>query len=235
MSLTYNSLVTQLATMAVITPTDPSFQAILPSVVDYAELRMQRDLDLLATVSSNTAISLMANTRSITFTQGTFVTIQNVNVITPVGTSNPNTGTRNPCLPVTKEVLDFTWPSSVGATVPSWFAMFNDSTLYFGPWPDQNYTLELVGTVRFTSLSATNQTNYLGTFFPDLYTQAAMIYVSEFQRQFGATANDPQMPGTYEAQYKGLLTSATVEENRRKFSSVAWTSQSPSPVATPSR
>ncbi len=62
-----------------------------------------------------------------------------------------------------------------------------------------------------------------------------MIYISQFQRQFGASANDPQMPGSYEAQYQLLLKSAGVEENRKKFASVAWTSQSPSPVATPSR
>jgi hypothetical protein len=221
--------------MAVIDPSNPPFLEALPSAIDYAELRMQRDLDLLATVNSNTSFALSANTRSVTFTEGTFVTIQNVNVITPAGTSDPNSGTRNPCLSVSKEFLDYTWPSVSGATVPVWFAMLNANTLYFGPWPDQNYHIELVGTVRFTPLSASNQTNYLGTYFPDLYVQCAMIYVSEYQRQFGATANDPQMPGTYEAQYKLLLSSAQVEEARRKFSSVAWTSQSPSPVATPSR
>lgn len=235
MALTYDTLVTQLATMAVVTPTDPSFQAILPEAIDYAELRMQRDLDFLATVNSSASFSLTSLTRSIVFTQGQFVTIQDVNVITSVGTSDPNNGTRNPCLPVSKEYLDFTWPSAGGATIPTFFAMLNANTIYFGPWPDQNYTVELVGTVRFTPLSSGNQTNYLGTYFSDIYVQAAMIYISQFQRQFGATANDPQMPGAYEMQYQGLLRSAGVEEARRKFSSVAWTSMSPSPVATPSR
>jgi hypothetical protein len=78
-------------------------------------------------------------------------------------------------------------------------------------------------------------TNFLSTYLPDLYVQASMIYISQFQRQFGAAANDPQMPGSYEAQYQTLLKSAAVEEARKKFQSVAWTSQSPSPVATPSR
>jgi len=169
------------------------------------------------------------------FTQGTFVTIQNVNVFTPVGTSNPNAATRNPCLPVTKEILDYTYPDSSTAARPCMFAIFNQNTIYFGPWPDQNYSLELVGTVRFTPLSASNTSNFLSTYFDDLYVQASMIFISQYQRQFSATANDPQMPGAFEAQYQALLKSATVEERRKSFQSVAWTSQSPSPVASPSR
>lgn len=235
MSLTYAQYVTTVAEMAVVSPTNTSFVNILPNMIDYTELRLQRDLDFLATVNSNTTFALTANQRALTFTQGTFVTIQDVNVLTPVGTSNPNAATRNPCMPVAKEFLDYTWPSSAGATTPIWFAMLNQNTLYFGPWPDQAYTVELVGTVRFTPLSSSNTTNFLSTYFPDLYVQASMIYISQFQRQWGASANDPQMPGSYESQYQGLLKSAAVEEARKKFQSVAWTSQSPSPVATPSR
>lgn len=235
MSLTYDQFVTQVATMAVVTPTDPSFVAILPEMIDYTELRIQRDLDLLATVASNTTFPLTTNVRSVTFTQGTFVTLQNVNVITPAGTSDPNSGTRNPCLIVTKEFLDYTWPSATGAGVPVLAAPFNQNTLYFGPWPDANYSLELVGTVRFTPLSSSNTTNFLSLYLPDLYVAAAMIWISLFQRNFSATANDPQMGFSYEQQYQALLKSAVVEEARKKFQSVAWTSQSPSPVATPSR
>lgn len=235
MSLSYAQYVTTIAGLAVIDPANADFLAILPNAIDYTELRMQRDLDLLATVSSNTTFAVTANQRAITFTQGTFVTIQDVNVLTPAGTSNPNAATRNPCLPVSKEFLDFTWPSSSGATLPTLFAMFNQNTIYFGPWPDQGYTVEIVGTVRFTPLSSNNTTNFLSTYFPDMYVQATMIYISQFQRQFGAAANDPQMPGSYEMQYQMLLKSAMTEERRKMFQSVAWTSQSPSPVATPSR
>ncbi len=235
MSLTYAQYLTTIAKLAVIDPANPDLLAILPNAITYTEDRLQRDLDFLATVNSNATTSLTANQRFLTFTQGLFVTLQDVNVLTPAGTSNPNAATRNPCLPVTKEFLDYVYPSSAGADVPEWFAMLNQNTLYFGPWPDQGYTVELVGTVRFTPLSAANQTNFLSLYFDDIYVQASMIYISQFQRQFGAAANDPQMPGSYEGQYQALLKSAMVEENRKKFASVAWTSQSPSPVATPTR
>jgi len=50
--LTYSTYVTQIATMAVINsydltdPTDP-FTIIVPEMINYAELRMQRDIDFL--------------------------------------------------------------------------------------------------------------------------------------------------------------------------------------------
>jgi hypothetical protein len=48
-------------------------------------------------------------------------------------------------------------------------------------------------------------------------------------------SDDPAMAQSYEAQYQTLLKGAVVEEARKKFESSGWTSQSPSPVATPSR
>ena len=62
-----------------------------------------------------------------------------------------------------------------------------------------------------------------------------MIYISGYQRNFGRANDDPQMAVTYESQYNTLLKGAAVEEARKKFEASGWSSQSPSPVATPSR
>jgi hypothetical protein len=43
------------------------------------------------------------------------------------------------------------------------------------------------------------------------------------------------MAVTYESQYNALLKGALIEEARKKFESSGWTSQSPTPAATPSR
>jgi hypothetical protein len=65
---------------------------------------------------------------------------------------------------------------------------------------------------------------------------ASMVYISAYQRNFSsAMANDPQMPVNYEMQYMTLLKGAMSEENRKKFESVAWSSQSASPFSTPTR
>jgi hypothetical protein len=43
------------------------------------------------------------------------------------------------------------------------------------------------------------------------------------------------MAVTYEMQYQTLLKGAVTEEARKKFEASAWSSQGPSPVATPTR
>lgn len=234
--LTYSEYVNEIATLAVVSSTDPNFVEILPQMITYAENRIYRDLDLLSTVTSNATYATTSGGSKLTFTLADFITVQEVNVITPAGTTNPELGTRVPLLPVTKEYLHYVYPNTVNDGVPSNFAMLNQNTLVFGPWPDDDYTLEIIGTYRPNSLSDVNTTTFISLYLPDLLIMASMIYVSGFQRNFiSAAANDPQMPINYETQYQTLLRGATVEEYRKKFQSSGWTSMSPSPVATPTR
>lgn len=236
------SYVQQIATMAVVDASDANFLIILPQAITYAENRIYRDLDFLQTSTSLTA-TLTAGSRSLTFAdppEGTFVVSEQINVITPVTETDPDAAgaTRNPCLPVTKEFLDQIYGSSAVSNrgVPAYYAPFNDKLFYLGPTPDQSYTVEVVGTVRPPSMSNTNKTSFISLYLPDLLIMASMIYVSAYQRNFSsASANDPQMPVTYETQYMALLKGAAVEEARKKYESSGWSSQSPSPVASPSR
>lgn len=242
--LTYNTYVEQLAELSVVpivsgsnpvTTQDDNFNVIIPSAIEYGELRIYRDLDLLSTVSTNTSFSTSPTIPTLQITQGAFVTIQNVNVVSPAGTTNPNSGTRIPLLPVAKEYLQYTWPSISGSGTPQYFAMVNQNTFQFGPWPDGSYTLEIVGTVRPETLSSSNTTTFISQYLPDIFLMASMIYVSGYQRNFGKQADDPAMAQSYEVQYQTLLKGATVEEYRKKFSASAWSSISSSPVATPAR
>jgi hypothetical protein len=132
--------------------------------------------------------------------------------------------------------MNYNYPNQVSATVPTYFAMLNQNTIILGPWPDNTYTVEIVGTFRPDSLSAANPSTFVSLYLPDLLIMASMIYISAFQRNFiSAAANDPQMPVNYETQYQTLLRSAMVEEARKKFQSAGWTSMSPAVVATPTR
>jgi hypothetical protein len=233
--LTYATYKSALATLSVVPETDPNWLAILPDTIDYAELRIYRDLDLLSTVTTSTSFATVANISKVTLSQGTFVTLQNVNVITPSGTANPDSGTRNPLLPVSKEYIQYSWPSSTNAGVPQYFAMIDERTFSLGPWPNAAYTLEIVGTYRPASLSAANTTTFISQYLPDLFLMASMIFVSGYQRNFGRQSDDPQMAQSYESQYQALLRGAMVEEYRKKFAASGWSSISPSPVATPGR
>lgn len=233
--LTYSTYKTQIATMAVVEETDPNFLTILPMAIDYAELRICRDVDFLFTSESNSNYSLTANNRQISIPQGTFVVTEQINVITPAGTVDPEAGTRNPLLPTTKEFLDAVYGSSSSAGLPKYYAPFNDNLFLVGPFPDQNYRVEIVGTVRPAPLTEINDTTFISTYLPDLFLMASMIYITGYQRNWGAQAGDPQMAQSYEQQYQTLLKGAVVEEARKKYEGPAWTSQSPSPVATPTR
>lgn len=233
--LTFATYKTALATLSVVPETDANWLSILSDAIEYAELRIYRDLDLLSTVQSNISFATTPSNSKVSITQGTFVTLQNVNVITPAGTTNPEVGTRVPLLPVSKEYIQYSWPSATNAGVPQYFAMIDERTFSLGPWPNAAYTLEIIGTVRPATLSASNTTTFISQYLPDLFLMASMIFISGYQRNFGRQSDDPQMAQSYESQYQALLKGATVEEYRRKFQASGWTSNSPSPVATPGR
>jgi hypothetical protein len=151
--------------------------------------------------------------------------------------TNPDTSNRIPLLPTTKEFLDAVYGSPFAANrgQPQYFVPFNETLFFVGPVPDQAYPVEVVGTYRPNSLSATNTSTFISLYLPDVFIMASMIYISAYQRNFGRANDDPQMAVTYESQYQALLKSAMVEEARKKFDAAGWSSQSPSPVATPTR
>jgi len=252
--LDYNSYVKQICTMAVLNwqeiggvaypvdyPTDPTNVALNPSqtafpqMITYAENRMYRDLDFLFTSIATTDYGLTIGSRQIVVPQGTFVVPEQINVITPAGVTDPNLGTRNPLTPVTKEFLDAVYNVASLTGLPKYFCPFDDYRFLVGPYPDQNYSCELIGTYRPDSLSATNTTTFISLYLPDLFIMASMVYLSAYQRNFGRQSDDPQMAQSYEGQYQTLLKSAMTEENRKKFEAAAWSSQSTSVTATPNR
>jgi hypothetical protein len=233
--LTYDTFKTQLATLAVVPETDPNFMIALPSAIEYAELRLCRDIDFISTVTPVISYATTPQQSSVAIDSGQFVTLQNINVITPAGTSIPDQGTRVPLLPTSKEFLQYCWPSAANAGIPAYFAMISDNVFALGPWPDNNYGLEILGTVRPATLAADNQQTFISQYLPDIFLMAAMIYVSAYQRNFGKESDDPQMAQSYENQYQLLLAGCVKEEYRKKFAASAWTSISSSPVATPVR
>ena len=233
--LTYTDYVNQIATLAVTQTTDPNLIIILPQTITYAENRIYRDLDLLTTVKRSSSYTIAAGTRNITVPVGDFVTVQEVNIILPAGTTNAETGTRSPLIPTTKEFLDYVYPSVSNSDIPQYFAMLTQSNMVVGPWANNTYYAEVVGTYRPDSLSAVNTTTFISQYLPDLLIMASMIYVSGYQRNFGRQSDDPAMAQSYENQYQTLLKGSLVEEFRKKFQAGGWTSMTPAVVASPTR
>jgi len=249
--LTYNLYVTQMGTMAVVNTTtangvvvgvDAAFNAILPQMLNYAELRIQRDLDLLPSLTSNT-YSLLSGTNLLQISSNDFVTVQDVNLVV--------SGANYPLIPVTKEFVQNVYGDPGATAQPVYFAMYGGdlttggntyNNIIVGPYPDANYTILINGTIRTPSLYqsatptlATTGTTFISTNYPDLLIMASMVYISAYQRNFGRESDDPAMAQSYESQYQTLMKGALVEENRKKFSASAWSSMAPTPAATPTR
>ena len=231
--MTYTTYVAQIANIMAVESTTTQFQIMLPGMIDYAEQRIYRELDLLNTVVRNDSSSLLTGNRNFTLpttTNGNFITVQGINVITPAGNTADN-GTRNALQPTVRDFLDTVWNSSTGAGLPALFAMIDQFNIIVGPWPNAAYRVEVIGTIRPTPLSMTNTTTFLTQYLPDLFLAASMIFASGYQRDFGSQADNPAQSQSWETQYEKLFTSANTEELRKKFAGPGWTSLSS--IATP--
>ena len=243
MSVTYATYVSEIATITVISSTilvngDNNFQGIMPAIIDYAEGRLWRDLDLPAARVTDTSVTCSSGIRTIALstTQGTLLSLETVNLFSSAGTTSSN-GTRIPLTPVSKAVVDAVYPSATSSNtgLPEYFARVTDTEIMLGPTPDQAYGTEVIATIRPAPLSASNPTTWLSLNVSELMIAAGMVIAAGYMRNYGAQADDPQMPGSWEAQYKSLLASANVDSLRMKFQSNAWSAQIPSPTATPPR
>lgn len=250
-TLNYNLYVQQLGIMAVATTqevagvyqfVDEPLQGALPSALNYAELRIQRDIDFLNARSANT-YALVQNNNLFSIPVNDFMIVETFEVTLGSGTTT--------LLPVTKEFIQNCYGSSSSPGPPQYFAMYGDTfgdgantsiNILLGPSPDAAYPVNVTGVIRLPSLAkyatvglADTSYTYISEFMPDMLIMASMIYISAFQRNFSATADDSPMGQTYEKQYQALRLGALSEENRKKFQASGWSSYSTPTAATPTR
>lgn len=233
MSYNYSQYVTSLANTLVVPSTDPNFVTELPNIIDDAEQRIYRELDLLSTIVRDQTGTLTANSRNFTFPQH-FVVSESINVFTPAS----STTNRYQLVPVTREFMDAMWPNEASASspsIPTYYAMITDQTIIVGPPPDAAYTMEVVGTIRPAPLSATNTTTYLTQYLPDLFFAASLVFGAGYLNNYGVMAENPGQAVSWESHYQSLKQSADVEELRKKYQSHAWSSKQPYPITTPPR
>jgi hypothetical protein len=200
-----------------------------PLVIDRAEQRAYRDLDMLAvrsTVIQTLPVSLQ---RLQTIQPPTFVAVETVSVITPAGVGS--SGFRNLLTRVSPAAIELTYPSdSQFAALPQFYAMISDTGLLMGPPPNLVYSWEVRGPVRPVALSSGNSSTVLTQNYPDLFFASAMVEAGMYMRFV-----EPQMSVSWLAEYEKLKTSALIEEMRKRNMAEGWVDKQPSPVATPPR
>lgn len=249
MSYNYSSYVNTLQTLLVAQDTtgQANLNAMLPNIIDYAELRIYRELDLLTTLTPLLSTTTSAN-RTLSVPSACVV-LQSANFITPASTQ-PDAGIRNPMRRVSPEYINFAWPSAATTSgtpsTPEYYAIQNQNanitgatysasganyTLLMAPAPDGAYVVEMLCTVRPSPLSATNTTTFLTTWLPDLFLAASMVFAAGYQRDYGQQSDDPQLAQSWESQYQLLKQGANTEEMRKKFNSQDWEPFNPSPLA----
>ena len=229
MSYNYTQFVASLANrMALQNVSSGPFQTELPNIIDAAEQRCYREVDLLDTRITDSTGTLTPGSRNFTLPQsvGRFVVTEQVNILV--------SGSRQPLVNVSIDTLDVLWPSDTNLTTPSvpiLFALFTSQIIRVGPSPDQGYPVEVVGTARPAPFSATNTTTLLSLYLPDLFFAAAMVIAAGYQKNFGAQADDPKMAMSWEQQYQIARTSAVTEEFRKKYAGSDWSPKAASTEA----
>jgi hypothetical protein len=231
--INYTTYTAQISNLMVISSTTPDFQTMLPGMIDYAEQRLYRELNPLRVqvTDSTTTVSSGNRNFAVPSATGTFIIIDNINIITP-SSLNATNGSRVQLTPVSREFLDISYPSGQTVTdVPQFWAMASDTEILLGPAPDLPYTAEVIGIQRPTPLSSANSSTFLTQYCPDLFIAASMVFASGYMRDFGQQADNPQMGAAWEAQYKQLFGSAAIEQLRAKYQSENYTSEPPNPLA----
>jgi hypothetical protein len=251
-ALTYNGLVTQVCLLSpylysmvagVVTPQAPEFTALIPMMLNYAEQRIQRDMELLNTQVMRGPYPLVVGSNQLSVPPADLLVVQDV--LVNIG------GVPTPMNPVSKSYVQTVWPSTSTPGPPKVVALQGGDTLtqgltgtilIFGPPPDAPYQVNCIGESRAPTLAgfantaqAATSTTWISTWLPDLLVMACMIYVSAYQRDFGRQSDDPQMAQSYENQYETLLSGANKQEFQRRWEADAWSALAKSPVATPTR
>lgn len=243
MAINYTTYVSEIATITAITSGvlvngDNNFGGIMPAIIDYAEGRIYRDLDLPAVRVTDTSVTCSSGIRTIALstTQGTLLVIEALNLFSSAGTTSSN-GTRIPVVPASIAVIDTVYPSATSSNtgLPEFFARVTDTEIMFGPTPNGPYGTEVIATIRPNPLSAANSSTWLTQNVPEIMIAASMIIAAGYMRDFGAQSDNPQMAQSWETQYKALLAAQGVDTLRMKFKADAWTAQQPSPLAQPPR
>lgn len=201
---------------------DVNFQNILPRMIENAELRCYTELDFLSTQTSSTALCA-SGSRDVTVPTEIII-VNELNLVSPAGTTDPESGTRLPLERVSLEFLNATWPTAATTGTPTRYALLSDTSVRLAPTPNGAFTAEFVGIYRPDPLSPSNTTTYLTLNYPHLFIQASLVFGYEYLQQ-------PEMAAEAEKNYQALKLGTGLEAFRQKAQAPEWSPFSPTPVA----
>lgn len=244
MSITYSTYVQRFADLSGTLKSDVNPSILIPGAIDYAEQRIYRELNLITMQVTDATGSLSSDSRTLLLstTAGTFISVQEVNVLSPSSIATSSQGaTRNKLAPAALNWVNYLYPSekssaySSSASIPSLFAIKDDTTLIVGPAPDAPYHVEVIGTQRPTPLSASNSSTFLTRVLPDLFVAATMVFACGYvkDKNIGSPlSGDITAASNYwEGEYQKLYKSALAEDVRVKYNQTLTAMSQPMPTS----
>ena len=239
--MNYNETVAKLQTLLEIplNQEDSNFTRIIPLMFAYADGRIYRELDFIATTV--TLIGKLTARKRNTLLPADVLVLRQLNVCTPATMSVTDNSERHTPERVSPEALDMFWPTAARVGLPKYYAVVGDTPMAavlqplagvpkppppkpqvfsrrvrFGPAPDQAYPVEFLGVIRPAILSPTNPETYLSVTYPDLFCAACMVFGAGYQRDYGAQADDPAKAMSWEGQYQALKRGIELEAARMR-------------------
>lgn len=239
MSLNYFTFVQRFADLSGTLKSDVNPTLLVPAAIDYAENRILRELNLIAAQVTDNTVSCSTSTRTVSLSTsvGTFITVQEVNVITPSSLTITTGGTRNKLAPAALNWVNFLYPAEVASSVsdlPTLFALKDDTSIVVGTAPGSPYHLEIIGVVRPSQLTTSNSSTFISKVYPDLLVAASMVYTCGYIKDKGLAtpvSGDITAAGAYwEGEYQKLYKSALAEDVRTKYNQTLTAMAQPMPT-----
>lgn len=170
---------------------DTSFTALLPTIVQQAEDRVLKTLNIPAFKQNSTA-TLVPNNRLFPAPYDmeschTF-TINNNGTFTPLIYREPSV------------IYEMWGNDTVGA--PRYYSMYNATTFLLGPTPDQAYPVEFQYFYQPPSITTAN-TSWIGTFAPNVLLYACLVEAYTYMK------GEQDLQQTYERAFQKALNDAT--------------------------
>ena len=150
MTMTYNSLKTDIQTWAENTGTD--FTNQLDTFIDNTQTKLSRDIDPVG-FNENVNSSMVQGDRFVNLP--TAVEPMLFNYVEIVVSSNTKYLEMK-----TLEFIKEYWPDNSLQGEPKYFTNFDDNRIYVAPTPDQNYDIKIGYQGKINPLSNTNTTNW---------------------------------------------------------------------------
>jgi len=111
------------------------------------------------------------------------------------------------------------WPNAADQGVPRYYADYEYEHYLFVPTPDQNYEFEIAYYERPEPLSASNQTNWITQYAPQLLLYATLLEAQPFLKR-------PERIAEFQSLYDRALQGIAQETTRRISGDRAATSRS---------